>query len=382
MTPKRIDVAGYYALHVPAALLPIVAGLLLYGWEALATISVVLLSAVAALLVWRRIGWRGGLLNPYRCILLALILSLALPPHLLMPLNQETWPIVPAAGILLVMLTWLLGPLGSGRVQPVLASYVLLVIFFQPASLLTPHQVLKPTHVFLGNLFNNEPINANSTRTVPWIFSERDAPNRFDALYVPRTAAGSLSVYTSGRQQPDWSSVSLEMVLRDRMPPLENLAIGGEPGPIGASSAVAVILAGLLLIKRGLIDFRIPLLAVLAAYAAFLILPIPVVISETVTDWQWLAFRPHYLGWPVALTFANYELLASPFLFVLFFLAPSGQSQPMRRRGRAVYGLTFGLLAAPAQLYGSVAIGPYVALLLAGLTSVILDRLCTPKALV
>ena len=134
--------------------------------------------------------------------------------------------------------------------------------------------------------------------------------------------------------------------------------------------------------KRGLIDYRIPLLACLAAYAAFLILPLPVVITDTATEWRWLAFRPHYLGLPVALTLANYELLASPLLFVLFFLAPSGQLQPMSRRGRAIYGLILGLLAAPAQLYGSVAVGPYVALLLAALTTAVLDRVCTPKALV
>ena len=145
---------------------------------------------------------------------------------------------------------------------------------------------------------------------------------------------------------------------------------------------MAVILGGLLLIQRGLVDYRIPLLACLAAAAAFLILPLPVVIKDTGTDWQWLAFRPHYLGLPVALTLANYVLLASPLLFVLFFLAPTGQSQPMSRRGKGAYGILIGLLTAPVQLYGSVAIGPYVALLLAGLSTALLDRVFTRRALV
>jgi len=31
--------------------------------------------------------------------------------------------------------------------------------------------------------------------------------------------------------------------VRDAMPPMEDLVVGGHPGPIGASSAIAVIMA-------------------------------------------------------------------------------------------------------------------------------------------
>src|ERR1700722_16555305 len=159
MIPNRITVPGFYRLHVPAALVPVAAAGILYGWAALATIFLVVLSAMAAFFVWRRIGRRGRLLGPYRCAYMALILSLALPPHLLGASHPATWPIVPAAGILLIALAWLLGPLGSGRVQPVLATYITLFIFFQPAAMLTPHLVLKPTHLVLGNLFNYQHID-------------------------------------------------------------------------------------------------------------------------------------------------------------------------------------------------------------------------------
>ena len=50
-------------------------------------------------------------------------------------------------------------------------------------------------------------------------------------------------------------------LLRDRMPPLEDLIVGGQPAPVGLGSGVAVIIGGLFLLYRGLIDFRIPLLA-------------------------------------------------------------------------------------------------------------------------
>jgi Na+-translocating ferredoxin:NAD+ oxidoreductase RnfD subunit len=381
--PKRLDVAGYYSLHFPAAIPLLAAAAALYGWAAMATIALLVLSALAALLVWRRVGRRGRLLNPYRCAYMALVLSLALPPHLLEPGHAATWPLVPAAGILLIALTWLLGPLGSGRVQPVLAAYLILISFFLPQGMLTPHRVLRPARVVTGNLFDSERVDAATPRTTPWYRLGRGGnPAEPDAFYFSVPAASELTAYTSGRQQPDRFSVSLEMVLRDRLPPLEDFIIGGEPGPIGASSAMAVILGGLLLMHRGLIDYRIPLLACLAAAAAMAVLPVPVIIKDTGIEWSWLAFRPHDLGYALDATLIIYELLASPLLFVLFFLAPSGQSQPMSQRGKTVYGILIGLLAGPAQLYGSVALGPYVALLLAGLTSVILDRFLSPRALV
>ncbi|HUB24125.1 MAG TPA: RnfABCDGE type electron transport complex subunit D [Tepidisphaeraceae bacterium] len=379
--PKRLDVAGYYSLHFPATIPLLAAAAALYGWAAMATIALVVISALAAVLVWRRVGRRGRLLNPYRCAYMALVLSLALPPHLLGLNHPATWPIVPAAGILLIALTWLLGPLGSGRVQPVLATYLIIVSFFLP--LLTPHRVLRPGRVVTGNLFDSEYVDPARPRTVAWYRLGRGSnSSEPDAFYISEPAAHELVSYTSGRQQPDRFSVSLGMILRDRLPPLEDFIVGGQPGPIGASSAMAVILGGLLLMHRGLIDYRIPLLACLAAAAAMLLLPVPVIIKDTGIEWSWLAFRQHDLGQALDASLVIYELLASPLLFVLFFLAPSGQSQPMSRRGKAVYGILIGLLVAPAQLYGSVALGPYVALLLAGLTSVILDRFLSPRALV
>src|SRR4051812_24463910 len=166
------------------------------------------------------------------------------------------------------------------------------------------------------------------------------------------------------------------------MPPLEDLIIGGAPGAIGASSAVAIIIGGLFLIYRGMIDYRVPLLTFLGAYAGLLVLPVPVVIHATERTFRWLAIRDPSVGWPLALTFANYEVVASPLLFTAFFLATAPQVRPLARRARVIYAVLIGFSAAALQLYMSVAIGPYVALLLVSLLTPLLDRLFAAKTLV
>ena len=256
---------------------------------------------------------------------MALLLALALPGHLLMP-GGTTWPIVPAAGILVVVLAWCLRGLGSGRVHPVVAAYLVLVILFQP--ILTAHFVLKPEHLVRGDLFRADEIDTSVPRTVPWIYQRQIPDDGRDALDDPDPAALQLTAYTSGHAQPDRFSLSFQMILRDRLPPLEDLILGGEPGPIGAGCTLFVIIGGLFLLYRGLIDWHIPMLAALSAWVAFCILPIPVVITDMGTQWCWLAWRHRYLDWPTGLTLANYELLASPLLFVAFFWPPARKPAP------------------------------------------------------
>jgi Na+-translocating ferredoxin:NAD+ oxidoreductase RnfD subunit len=81
-------------------------------------------------------------------------------------------------------------------------------------------------------------------------------------------------------------------------------------------------------------------------------------------------------------TFANYEVMASPLLLTLFFLATSPSICPMGRKARVVFAIALGLLTAALQLYLSCSFGPYVALLLAGLLSPWLDEMFRPRPLI
>ncbi len=375
-----IGVGTFLTLQILSTLFPLTAGLLVFGWRAAGTTIVVVGSALATMAILRQVGWHGRQVRMWHCLWLAIIVSLMLPAHLftMTPMNgRAVWPILPAAGVTLALLSWLLGGLGTQRVPPSVVTVLLLFVLFH--ELLEPQYVLRLDRMVTGDLLDAEPADLETSEEAPWI--SRRSASGFDSVRM-EPVGDVLLAYTASQQRPERASLTMQMLIRDQMPPLENLIIAGHSGVIGNGSAVAIIAGGLFLLLQGLIDFRIPVLGTLAAMAGLLILPIPVYITDLGAQWHWLAFRSHYLGWPTALTFVNYEIFASPLLLTLFYLATAPGLRPITRRGRAIFAIGLGLLSAVLQLYASVAMGPYIALLIIVLLTPTLDRWIRPRTLV
>jgi Na+-translocating ferredoxin:NAD+ oxidoreductase RnfD subunit len=371
-----------------ATIFPLTAGIILFGWRAVISVALVMLGTAAGLAAWKRVGTRGRRMGAARAMWMAMLLGLTLPPHLASfsypgsILSASAWPILPAAGLSLAMLLWVFAGVGSGRLHPVPVIYLLMVVMFQPA--LVPHFVLHRQRIFAGDVIDAAPPptigpgEASPARIEAWtVYTDTPA---HDALFT-EPASQRLITFTTGRQTPARAALSLEELLRDYMPPLEDLIVAGHPGPIGMASAIAVIMGGLFLLYRGLIDFRIPLLICLAEVGALMLLPIPVAVSENIRHWRTLVTH-HGVGWPVAITFISYEVMAGPLLFVAFYLAPAPGVRPLTRRGRTVYAVLIGVVAAMLQLYLDVSYGAYLALLMVGLFTPLLDRLFKPRPLV
>ncbi len=375
-----IGVGTFLTLQILSTLFPLAAGLLVFGWRAAGTTALVVASAMATMAILRQVGWHGRQVRMWHCLWLSMIVSLMLPAHLFttVPTNgQAVWPILPAAGITAALLSWLLGGLGSQRVPPPVVTILLMFVLFH--ELMIPRYVMRLDRMFTGDLLDAEPAQAQTSEQSPWI--NRRPASGFDALSV-EPVGDELLAYTSAQQRPERASLTMQMLIRDRLPPLENLIIAGHSGVIGNGSAVAIIAGGLFLIYQGLIDSRIALLGTMSAMAGLLILPIPVYITDMGAQWHWLAFRSHYLGWPTALTYVNYEIFASPLLLTLFYLATAPGLRPITRRGRAIFAIGLGLLSAVLQLYATVSMGPYIALLIIVLLTPTLDRVFRPRTLV
>ncbi len=371
-----MNVPGVFLTFASGAIFPMTAGIALYGWRAMLAIALVVSSAMSMAVVWRRIGLRGGQIRVAHMLWLSVVLAMMLPAHLAVNLENadwQVWPILPAAGATLVILNWLLGGLGVGRVHPVLATYLLMVALF--GTILNPGSVLQRNSLFVGDVLDvgtGQPIAAIKD---PW--SSRPIVPSQAALRLPR-ASEQLHAFTRGNYD---SWVSMDALVRDRVPPIQDLILGGQPGPIGMASIVAIAIGGLFLLYRGLIDYRIPLLIMLSLMLALYVLPVPIVISEK-TDWRWLAIRDPRVGWATVMTFVHYEMLASPALFMAVFMATDPSVRPMAKWARAVYAIVIGILAAVSQRYISISGGPFVALLVGSLLTPYLDRLLRPKPLI
>jgi Na+-translocating ferredoxin:NAD+ oxidoreductase RnfD subunit len=384
----EVGVRRFFTIHAMAAVFPIAAGILLYGWRGALALILVVSGAALGLAVWRRVGMRGRRIGTARAMWMAILLALTLPAHLAAttypgaPTAALIWPILPAAGMALALLLWVFSGVGSGRVHPVAVIALLMVILFQ--SLLTPHFVLHRARIIAGDVIDATVLPLQTQADLTPVRKEAwttytDRPAR-DALYG-ESAAQQLVTFTSGRQTPARAALSLEELIRDTMPPLEDLIVGGAPAALGLGSAIAVIMGGLFLLYRGLIDFRVPLLVFLGMVGALLVLPIPVAVTENVRHWRTLGLHAG-VGWAVAITFISYEVMAGPLLFVAFYMASAPGVRPFTRRGRAIFAVLVGVVTAALQLYLDVSYGAYLALLIVGLITPLLDRAFRPRPLV
>lgn len=360
--PSPSSAASFCGAAYFGTLFPALAGAIFYGWRGMIVVGIVLLMTALTLIAARRVGRRGGMIRFSRGLCMALILGLMLPPTFMLNAQGPIIPAVslalPAAGaVILGLILWLTGGWNVRGVHAALVAYLILAGLYHAP--LVPQWVLQRQHLVTGDLLHAADPQLAGMVSEPWI--NRANIRGHDALWTD-PASQRLLAYTAGRARPESTIVLLQGLIRDRLPPLEDLVIGGHPGAIGASSAIAVIIGGLFMLYRGAIDYRTPVLIVLSAYAALLILPVPAAITDRGPQFLWLAFRDPRVQLVTGVTLVHYELMASPLLFMAFFLATSPELSPQTKCGRGVFAIAVGALAGAAQLYVSVAHGPYLAL--------------------
>src|SRR4051812_42694847 len=99
------SVGSFHSMHFLAAVLPLTAGVIFYGWRAAWVVALVMISTGIGVSIWKRVGARGKQLRQSQALWFALLLGLMLPAHLatIIPpgdisIGGAAWPILPAAG--------------------------------------------------------------------------------------------------------------------------------------------------------------------------------------------------------------------------------------------------------------------------------------------
>src|SRR4051794_18599248 len=88
-----MNVPTVFGTFASGAVFPVAAGMALFGWRATLALLAVILSAMAAAAIWRRIGLRGGQIRVVHTLWLSVVLGMMLPAHIAVAPKPGEMPI-------------------------------------------------------------------------------------------------------------------------------------------------------------------------------------------------------------------------------------------------------------------------------------------------
>ena len=286
------------------------------GWAAVLTLSTAVVSCLATEFVACRLQGRTSTLRDWSVTITGLLYGLTLPPGL--PL----W-MVAVGGVVAVGLgKSIFGGLGLTPFNPALVGRAFLQAAF-------PVAMTSWVPAFSAGRFASLP---SSTLTLP--FSQ--------PIYDGLTGATPLSAWKFDGE----------------IAAAKELALGFVGGSPGETSSLLILLGGIYLVARNMMDWRIPV-AIFAAVAAL-------------GGAMFLA-QPERYPSPLFLLFAGGLMLGA------VFMATDMVGSPMTSRGCWVYGVLIGTLVVVIRLWGGMPEGVMYAILLGNAVTPQIDRMIRPK---
>ncbi len=140
--------------------------------------------------------------------------------------------------------------------------------------------------------------------------------------------------------------------------PLMDLMLGNVAGSSGETSALIIILCGLYLAFRNMLDWRIPFFIMLGTVLTSGLLSL---IDQSA------AVNPLFM------------LFSGGLMLGAWFMATDMVGSPVTPLGVAIYGLSIGVLTVVIRVYGGLSEGVMYAILLANAATPLIDRYTTPR---
>jgi electron transport complex protein RnfD len=279
------------------------------GLPALITLAVSIGSCVGTEYVWNRVAGREQTIWDASALVTGLLLALSLPP-------RTPWWIALAAGVMAIgVAKMLFGGLGFNLFNPALIGRAFVAVSWAGVF---AQQVNKGWYAVL----------------------DLPAVGDLDAVTgATRLALAAADRAADGAYGYDLSAQYGPLLWRN----LE--------GSLGEVSAALLIIGGLVLIARGIVDWRIPL---------------------------------SYIGTMAVLSWAFgsdpiFNVLAGGVMLGAFFMATDYVTSPMTKWGRVVFGCGCGLLNAVGRFYGSMPETTTFAILFMNGLAPLIDRWFRPR---
>ncbi|MCT4543881.1 MAG: RnfABCDGE type electron transport complex subunit D [Vallitalea sp.] len=142
------------------------------------------------------------------------------------------------------------------------------------------------------------------------------------------------------------------------LPSLTDTFLGYIGGCIGETSAIALLIGGVYLLVRKIINWRIPVIYIGTVFILSLL------IGDNAFD----------------INYATYQILSGGLMIGAIFMATDYSSSPMTKKGQVIMGLGCGILTAVIRLYGNYPEGVSFAIIIMNLFVPLIDRFTIPKA--
>lgn len=298
-----VSTRGIMADVVIALLPTALAAVWFFGSGALSLILVSVVSAVLAELVYQRLTHQKSTIGDLSAVVTGLLLAFNLPA------NAPWWMGAIGSVLAIVLVKQMFGGLGQNFINPALAARTILMLSW--AGLMAATAV--PAG---GQLFGLAKLEADAV-----------------AAATPLTNSG----YS-----------------------LWQLFIGDVPGMLGETCKLTLILGGIYLIVRRVIDWRVPVSFIATAFILF-----------------WIETGAIYL--PGSTDSALYQLLSGGLLLGAFFMATDYVTCPVTKWGRVIMGIGCAAILFVIRTYGSYPEGCSFAILFMNVFTPLIDKWTTPK---
>ncbi len=300
---------SYIMKQVVIALLPAtLAALFFFRLSALNVIFFCVTGSVGAEFLCQKISKQESTIGDFSAVVTGLLLAFNVPASL------PWWMCLLGAAFAIIVVKMVFGGIGNNFVNPALAARAFLLASFPVAMTLW-------------------------TRTgVNWVSS-----GNIDA-YTTATPLSFLKAGSNGVSALADSGISIS-----------NMLIGNIGGCIGETSAVLIILGGLYLMYKGIINYVIP---------TFYICTVAILM---------------FILGGFNFTFVIYELLSGGLILGAFFMLTDYTTSPMTKKGQIIYAVLAGLITTVIRLYGGYPEGVSYSILLVNIMTPLIDKYTKTK---
>lgn len=300
---------SYIMKQVVIALLPAtLAALFFFRLSALNVILFCVTGSVGAEFLCQKISKQESTIGDFSAVVTGLLLAFNVPASL------PWWMCLLGAAFAIIVVKMVFGGIGNNFVNPALVARAFLLASFPVAMTLW-------------------------TRTgVNWVSS-----GNIDA-YTTATPLSFLKAGSNGVSSLADSGISIS-----------NMLIGNIGGCIGETSAVLIILGGLYLMYKGIINYVIP---------TFYICTVAILM---------------FILGGFNFTFVIYELLAGGLMLGAFFMLTDYTTSPMTKKGQIIYAVLAGLITTVIRLYGGYPEGVSYSILLVNIMTPLIDKYTKTK---